>query len=62
MKLVRGHVKRLTDLIEAEYYGRDFDRREAYHLALILADQSPEIRDTMQRVASRMVPRLVIPA
>lgn len=62
MKLVRGHVKRLTDLIEAEYYGRDFDHREAYHLAMILAEQSPEIRDTMRRVASRMAPQLIIPA
>ncbi len=54
MKLVRGHVKRLSDLIEAEYHGRDFDRREAYHLAKALAEASPDIRDTMQRVASRM--------
>lgn len=54
MKLVRGHVKRLTDLIEAEYHGRDFDRREAHRLATTLAEMSPDIRDSMQRVASRM--------
>ncbi|BAE49896.1 hypothetical protein [Paramagnetospirillum magneticum] len=56
MKLVRGHIKRLTDLIEAEYHGRDFDRHEAYRLAMTLAEASPEIRDTMRRVASRMTP------
>jgi hypothetical protein len=56
MKFVRGHVKRLTDLIEAEYHGRDFDRREAYHLAMTLAESSPAIRDTMRLVVSRLAP------
>jgi hypothetical protein len=54
MKLMRCDVSRLTDLIEAEYHGHVFDRREAYRLAVSLAETSPEIRDTMHRIASRM--------
>lgn len=45
----------MTDLIEAEYHGRDFDRREAHHLAAALAEAPPDIHDSMQRVASRMI-------
>lgn len=47
-------MRRLSELLEDENAGRPFDRIQAHSLAAHLAENCPEMSQTMRRISDRM--------
>ena len=54
MKQRRHELRQLSEMLEAEYEGRPFDRATAHRLAARLAEHVPAISQSMRLICERV--------
>jgi hypothetical protein len=47
-------INLLSEMLEHEASGRPFDRAHAHHLATMLGEHHPQIRDSMELICARL--------
>lgn len=54
MHIAKHYVSQLSDLIQAEAEGQSVDCERVRHLAAMLAERHPGIRNSMAQIIARM--------